>query len=636
MRLHVWAKLPDDFKKYLKKDARWLEHKGANKKGLFRYTARDGSSDNDWDNSTNQYGMLGLWEASKRGIRVSKGYWRKAAEHFVETQGRDGGWAYTRSGRSYGSMTAAGLTILSICDEELGRGEKGLKLKIKDSMERGLAWINKRFDGVSNPNRNNYRDYYMYGMERVGLATGIKNFGGQDWYEVGADFYISEMANSGFGRNDVSDLSFALMFLSRGHVPIWASKLRLEGEVEWDKKPHVMNRFTGWISEQVEAEVNWQQLKLRSSWDRWLSSTVLFLDVTKGYEFESEQGELLKRRIVDFVKYGGMVVCNPDKGSDKLRLKMTAMFSEAFPSYKFKLLPQSHMVYRSLDKLYENKRTRIYGLSNGVRDLVFVFEQDVLAMLEKGKVGSGDEWRLIKNIWALTTERGQMRSSIVNKFKNLNVPAADGNWISVGQVQYRGNWNPEPSGINPVKIRVRDRAQLDLVNVPFTADTIDRAGRSVELMTLSGVDAYEFKESELKNLLKFVRGGGTIFIENVGGVGRFAESLSSDFARLLDKRMSGIDLDSALMTGKGIDGAYDIKEVKYTPYTVYALKPDAETSLSAFQIDGRPGIIVSELDLSLGAMDVKRWGVLGYHTDTARRLYTNIVLFAKHNKGNDG
>lgn len=635
IRLHVWAKLPDEFKKNLKQDARWLEHKGANKKGLFRYTERDGSNDSDWDNSTNQYGMLGLWEASKRGVRVSKGYWRKAAEHFLETQGADGGWTYVRGGGSYGSMTAAGLTILSICDEEIGRSEKSLKIKIKASMERGLEWLNRRFDGVNNPNRGNHRDYYMYGMERVGLATGIKNFGGQDWYEVGADYYIDAMASETFGRRDVSDLSFALMFLARGHVPIWASKLRLEEGVEWNKKPHVMNRFTRWLSEEVEGEVNWQQLKLSSSWDRWLSGTVLFLDVTKGYEFESEQGRALKKRIVGYVNIGGMVVCNPDRGNAKLRQKMTKLFTEAFPDYKFRLLPRSHLVYHSLEKIDKNERTKIYGLSNGVRDLVFVFEEDILGMLERGKPGSGDEWKLIKNIWALTTERGQMRSSVVKKYKDFNVVAGN-EGIDVGRVQYEGNWNPEPYGLNPVKVRVKGRVNQDLVTYPFSIEIVDRASRSLKFMILSGVEAHEFKESELKSLVDFARDGGTLLIENVGGIGRFAESLSNDFARLLGKKMSGVDLDSPLITGRGIRGAYKIKEVQYTPYTVYALKPGSQTSLNAFQIGGRPAIIVSDLDLSLGAMGVKRWGVLGYHTDSARKLYTNVVLFAQQQQKGTG
>lgn len=213
MRAHVWAKLPNDFKRYLKRDAEWLERKGANKHGLFRYSARSaagsGFDATNWDNSANQYGMLGLWEASKRGVRVKPAFWRKAALHFIKSQGADGGWCYTAGQKSYGSMTAAGLTILSICDQELGKGDRKLKKKIKESMERGLQWVNRHFNGVTNINRGSYQDYYLYGMERVGLATGIKTFGGQDWYEKGADHYVGVVAGGSHRSMQISDVSFA-------------------------------------------------------------------------------------------------------------------------------------------------------------------------------------------------------------------------------------------------------------------------------------------------------------------------------------------------------------------------------------------------------------------------------------------
>ena len=51
--------------------------------------------------------------------------------------------------------------------------------------------------------------------------------------------------------------------------------------------------------------------------------------------------------------------------------------------------------------------------------------------------------------------------------------------------------------------------------------------------------------------------------------------------------------------------------------------------LLSINLDGRAALIASHEDLSLGVMGSRRWGVDGYDIDTARRLLTNILLFAE-------
>src|SRR5690606_8028793 len=55
------------------------------------------------------------------------------------------------------------------------------------SLERGLQWMQHRFTPADNPGQSSrHFYYYLYGVERVGLASGYKYFGDRDWFRQGA------------------------------------------------------------------------------------------------------------------------------------------------------------------------------------------------------------------------------------------------------------------------------------------------------------------------------------------------------------------------------------------------------------------------------------------------------------------
>jgi hypothetical protein len=79
-------------------------------------------------------------------------------------------------------MTAAGVATLFLLQDMLRPGQ-GMNCSgnVTDfQIERGLAWVGANFAQV----RDNYT---LYGVERIGVASGYKYFGGQDWYAAGAE-----------------------------------------------------------------------------------------------------------------------------------------------------------------------------------------------------------------------------------------------------------------------------------------------------------------------------------------------------------------------------------------------------------------------------------------------------------------
>lgn len=230
-----------------------------------------------YDNSINQYAILGLSSASRCGIKIDLQLIRTIGEEMVKLQaekgpeikpveglerskrGRDGkyekpdrvtrarkkvearGWKYTgRSGwtdesdQSYGSMTCAGITTLLVTAniaENMTRKEikevfnnennyRQWKENIDEGLEGAFAWMEHRFSVTRNPNKGTYwYYYYLYGLERVGMLAERHHFGVHHWYEEGASVLLTLQRDNGSWGN-VPDTAFALLFLKRGTVPL--------------------------------------------------------------------------------------------------------------------------------------------------------------------------------------------------------------------------------------------------------------------------------------------------------------------------------------------------------------------------------------------------------------------------------
>ena len=80
-------------------------------------------------------------------------------------------------------MTMAGLASLYITSSMVDTTVR-LDPKPEPEIELGLKWLNANFQPEDNW-------YHMYGVERVGLASGLKYFGKYNWYRQGAASIIA-------------------------------------------------------------------------------------------------------------------------------------------------------------------------------------------------------------------------------------------------------------------------------------------------------------------------------------------------------------------------------------------------------------------------------------------------------------
>ncbi|MFH1227271.1 MAG: hypothetical protein V1701_05135 [Planctomycetota bacterium] len=187
---------------------------GLTAKTKFRIPPR--RKDKDFDNSNTQYALLGLHACAEAGLEIPKEAWQDAEKHLLRTQAADGGWCYSASGTSYGSMTVGGLGGLAICKHYLGR-----EVDNNSNIKKAVGWLANNFTVVKNPctTDSSWDYYYLYGLERVGALVGRDAFGGFKWYPLGALYLISKQQKDGSWMNG-NDTCFAILFLCRATKPL--------------------------------------------------------------------------------------------------------------------------------------------------------------------------------------------------------------------------------------------------------------------------------------------------------------------------------------------------------------------------------------------------------------------------------
>ncbi|MBC8115515.1 MAG: hypothetical protein H7062_14110, partial [Candidatus Saccharimonas sp.] len=206
-------------------------------------------------NSNTQFGVLGLWVASRYGVPVDDAM-KEVGSRFVNWQGEDGGWPYTKeegkTAVSGPSMTCAGLFCLAVARASKIRTQQRdnktpIRTGEKDALlsdpifAKGLSRVTA-FAGTMNPGSARY---FVWTVERVGVLLGIEKFDDKvDWFKQGADALIKSQKEDGSWpsdkpENSLADACFASLFLRKANLGSDISRL-LQGQP--DKAFVVINR----------------------------------------------------------------------------------------------------------------------------------------------------------------------------------------------------------------------------------------------------------------------------------------------------------------------------------------------------------------------------------------------------------
>ncbi len=214
------------------------------------------------DLSNTQYALLGLWAASRCGVKVPQEVWTTALEWLLTTQERTGpevklriteargeyrvvftedararGFRYRPENLITGAMTAAGMAGVVICQDELWSSRRFTaeqRNRTRKSVRDAMAWLQDNFDVTRNPgeSQGGWHFYWLYGLERAGILARTRFIGTKDWYLEGATWLLGKQRREGSWQAEhlLLDTAFAVLFLKR-------SSLRARGPVITPAEP---------------------------------------------------------------------------------------------------------------------------------------------------------------------------------------------------------------------------------------------------------------------------------------------------------------------------------------------------------------------------------------------------------------
>ncbi|MHC4415486.1 MAG: hypothetical protein ACYS0G_09400 [Planctomycetota bacterium] len=673
VRANVWAMLPPRFHDRLVADTRWLIDGFSEKAGGWTYQQTPTTTRRD--NSITQYGALAWWEAAKRGVPVDRRYWRLLEEHFLDMQLADGGWNYKGDGPATGSMTAAGLATLFITQDFLHAQEfvtvdRARAPRYQQAIDRGLEWMRRNFSPTENPGRDEYFFYYLYGVERVGLASGYKYFGTHDWFREAAAELLARLCrwdaasgtmsvNERIGgmprgaRVRVRHLAFGLLFLSRGRVPVAINKLQTP-DVAWNNRPRDVANFTRWLSDKTESALNWQIVSIDAEPHEWLDAPLLYLASHERLPWlarppsdddEAAGGDrrLSRRRdplekLKRYLDLGGLLVAATDGSSPAFGQSIEQAGTLMYPRHEWRTLEPDHWVYTLLWPV-RGKRPTLRGLSNGVRELIIISPAtDFSAAFQVRATETQSVYMPAAHLYLFASEMNRPRPRLARHFSAPYPPPGgpgserapdDGAPVTIVRAEHAGNWNPEPQALPVFAATSAESQQMTIEIVDCALADIDELDPPPTLVVVNGIGPHDFTAPEREAIRAHVRAGRVILFETPGGRGaftRFAERACTEiFAQPIRPLFR-----SRIITGAGLPQAARLTRVDYRPYAleVFAAR-ETTPRLRGMLIDGQPRVLFSREDISHALLDQPCWGVVGYTHPAAHRLLGNILRHAR-------
>lgn len=629
-RAHVLALVPGDkFRQRLKDDLDWLIQNiwpttSANP-GAYGYRAvPENPRSGQWDNSNSQYGVLGVWMATDAGLTAPLEYWELVGAHWTRHQQTDGGWSYRAQGESTGSMTAAGLaTLFVVLDRTYGDRPKEA-VGLMSAIDRGLTWLGREYTPENPFGDRMWLHYYLYGVERVGRASGYKYFRDKDWFREGAAFLLGKQEEEGNWRgsgelmSDLRNTCFALMFLCHGRAPLLFNKL--EHGSDWNNKLRDVAGVTHYAERTLERLLNWQIVRLDGSMDDLMEAPVLYMCGEQAWEFS----EIDVQKIREYCLRGGMVLAVAGKGSEPFTESVQSLAERAFGEYRLRPLSSDHLLFSGEVQFTIEKPPLMFEIHNGVRTLMLICTEDIAEAWNHGR-GRREYFKLGCNIYNYATDKTTLRS----RLQTANIPLRPVDAvrkIKVALVRYDGRWNVEPYGWTRLKNYLNNETGTRLlVTSGLTFDSQDLEGFKIAYVT--GTAAFELSSAEQKGLQDFLRGGGTLLADAAGGGRDFRQSLEVYLTEALRVEPARLEKDSFILTGSGIPGAADLSGVGYTR-TARGGARGEYPQLRAYRSGRRLAAVYSPLDISAGLLGTHVYDRRGYEGDGSLRIMRNLLLYA--------
>ena len=595
-------------------------------------TAGFGPRPGGHDLSNSQYAVLGMWALEQMGQEVPNEFWKTEDEVWKKAQQPDGGWAYNPSKSTTPSMTAAGIATLFITQDYTApdtwsacRGGAPTP-----NIDKGMEWMDKNIEAVMTEGAY----YTLYGIERIGVASGRKYFGPVDWYSRGADTLVKKQGKNGSWGDSIPNTCFALLFLSRGSAPVMMNKLQYEtpraqeGFVNiWNERPRDLANLARWTGRELEHDLNWQIVNMEVAPDDLHDAPILYIGGSQQLAFSPKKIEKFR----EFVEQGGMILGNADCAKPEFVKSFIRFGADLFPRYEFRQLPPGHPIFNHEQYKADKWRVRpnVMGLTNGVRELmILVPESDPSRAWQTRTVSTREEsFQLGADVFLYAIDKKNLLSKGSTYIVTPDPKIVATKKVKLARIQAGPNPDPEPGGWRRLAAVLHNQHKIDLelVNAKPGEGTLLAA----RVAHFTGTTAFKLSEPARLEIKTFVQNGGTLIIDAAGGSAAFAASAEEELRNMFGPAAKDIDVplpkDSPVYNLPN----EKIETAGFRLFARESLPRGTKTPvIRGITFGKNVRVFYSHLDISGGLVGEPVDGVYGYDPQTATQLMSAMIRYA--------
>ena len=198
--------------------------------------------------------------------------------------------------------------------------------------------------------------------------------------------------------------------------------------------------------------------------------------------------------------------------------------------------------------------------------------------------------------------------------------------VKVGRVKYAGNWDPEPGGWRRLGTAMHNDGRGELTTA--VVDLSEPVDPSVKVACLTvGSDAVPLSDAERDTLRAFVNRGGLLLVDVLGGDAQNAGYKAAADGVVSAVVPNAVGKQTQLPADSPAYAGMDPADVTYRKYARAILHKPRGPLLLGVDVNGRPGVILSREDLSVGLVGQPVDAILGYSPASATKLVEAIVTY---------
>ncbi|MFO0952882.1 MAG: DUF4159 domain-containing protein [Isosphaeraceae bacterium] len=599
------------------------------------------------DNSNTQYALLGLNAAAEAGVPVRPQVWALSRNYWEQYQRNDGSWAYFPDAAtpSTASMTCAGISGLIISGLKRFQGQEFLqgdqiqncgKGGVNLNLQRGIDWMSRNFFvGQNYGHGQQWKYYYLYGLERAGRLSGQRFFGEHDWYREGAAELVGDQDKlAGFWKGALSEdneliaTSFALLFLAKGRAPVLINKLRHAPRGDWNNDPDDVRNLVNLVSRDWKNLLTWQVVDPNgASVQDLLQAPILFFNGHEAPEFSADG----KKNLRDFIEQGGFIFAEACCGRAEFDRGFRELLKEIFPEPEYNLHPlaDDHAVWRSRHRLTSEIHP-LWGIEHGCRTVVIYSPEDLSCYWNQSETNPANPavikaQRVGQNVVDYATGREMPADKlVVREVRDFKPEPAKRGALQIAKIRHAGDWNVAPLSLPNLLSSLRDKLGFDVVLNHKELFPRDPNLVNFPLVYIHGRAALSFGKEDLDALRKHLDpGGGTIFADAACGSPQFDAAFRKFVGELLpDNPLVPIPREDELYTRKV---GYDLSDVQFSKA---AGGGKDLPQLEGVKINGHWAVIYSRFDIGCALERHQGLDCKGYAPESALRIATNVVIYS--------